>query len=60
MLPRSDRSTDGFKHFVNENEPVVCRPDEALDCFLGTKMDALIMGDFVLLRQGGKVTHKAK
>jgi len=39
---------------------VVCRPDEALDCFLGTKMDALIMGDFVLLRQGGKVTHKAK
>jgi len=23
----------------NENEPVVCRPEEALDCFLRTKMD---------------------
>jgi carbamoyltransferase len=34
----------------NENEPVVCRPEEALDCFLRTKMDALVIGDFVLLR----------
>jgi predicted NodU family carbamoyl transferase len=25
----------------NENEPVVCRPQEALDCFLRTKMDAV-------------------
>src|SRR5207253_5714299 len=24
----------------NENEPVVCRPEEALDCFLRTRMDA--------------------
>ena len=24
----------------NENEPVVCRPAEALDCFLRTRMDA--------------------
>jgi predicted NodU family carbamoyl transferase len=23
----------------NENEPVVCRPEEALDCFLRTKID---------------------
>jgi carbamoyltransferase len=29
----------------NENEPVVCRPEEALDCFLRTKMDALVIGD---------------
>ena len=28
----------------NENEPVVCRPEEALDCFLRTKMDLLVMG----------------
>ena len=28
----------------NENEPVVCRPSEALDCFLRTRMDALVMG----------------
>jgi carbamoyltransferase len=25
----------------NENEPVACRPNEALDCFLRTKMDRL-------------------
>jgi carbamoyltransferase len=34
----------------NENEPVVCRPEEALECFLRTEMDALVIGDFVLLR----------
>jgi carbamoyltransferase len=34
----------------NENEPVVCRPDEALDCFLRTKMDALVIGDTMLSR----------
>ena len=27
----------------NENEPVVCRPEEALDCFLRTKMDMLVI-----------------
>ena len=29
----------------NENEPVVCRPEEALDCFLRTRMDVLVLGD---------------
>src|SRR5262249_49089833 len=27
----------------NENEPVVCKPQEALDCFLRTDMDVLVM-----------------
>jgi carbamoyltransferase len=35
----------------NENEPVVCKPHEALDCFLRTKMDALIMGNVVISRR---------
>ena len=35
----------------NENEPVVCRPEEALDCFLRTKMDLLVMGSFFLKRK---------
>ncbi len=35
----------------NENEPVVCRPEEALDCFLRTKMDVLVMGSFVIARE---------
>jgi carbamoyltransferase len=34
----------------NENEPVVCRPEEALDCFLRTKMDLLVMGNFMISR----------
>jgi carbamoyltransferase len=34
----------------NENEPVVCRPEEALDCFLRTKMDVLVLGSFIIER----------
>ncbi len=34
----------------NENEPVVCRPEEALDCFLRTQMDALFLGNLMLHR----------
>ena len=34
----------------NENEPVVCTPQEALDCFLRTKMDCLVLGDWVVER----------
>ncbi len=28
----------------NENEPIVHRPEEALDCFLRTRMDAIVLG----------------
>lgn len=34
----------------NENEPVVCAPKEALDCFLRTKMDILVLGDYIIER----------
>ena len=34
----------------NENEPVVCQPVEALNCFLRTKMDVLVLGDFYIER----------
>jgi carbamoyltransferase len=34
----------------NENEPIVCRPEEALDCFLRTSMDVLFLGDFMISR----------
>lgn len=34
----------------NENEPVVCNPREALDCFLRTKMDMLVMGNWIIKR----------
>jgi len=32
----------------NDNEPIVCRPEEALDCFRRTQMDVLVMGNLVL------------
>jgi len=34
----------------NDNEPIVCRPEEALDCFERTQMDALVLGDFLITR----------
>jgi carbamoyltransferase len=34
----------------NDNEPIVCRPEEAIDCFLRTEMDALVLGDFLVTR----------
>jgi len=35
------------------NEPVVCYPEEALDCFLRTEMDVLALGGFFVERKGG-------
>jgi carbamoyltransferase len=35
----------------NENEPVVCTPAQALDCFLRTKMDRLVLGSHVVQRR---------
>lgn len=32
----------------NENEPVVNLPEEAIDCFQRTKMDALVLGNYIL------------
>jgi carbamoyltransferase len=31
----------------NENEPIVCTPAEAIDCFSRTKMDTLVIGSFI-------------
>ena len=32
----------------NENEPIVCTPQEAIECFLRTKMDALVIGNYLV------------
>ena len=40
----------------NENEPVVCKPEEALDCFLRTNMDVLVLGDVMIRRNGSAAT----
>ena len=35
----------------NENEPIVCKPVEALDCFMRTGMDRLALNRFILKRK---------
>lgn len=35
----------------NENEPIVCTPQEAINCFLKTRMDVLYVGNFALRRK---------
>jgi len=35
----------------NENEPVVCRPEEAMETFLRTQMDVLVLGNYFIFRK---------
>ena len=35
----------------NDNEPIICRPEEALNCFERTKMDVLVLGNLILEKQ---------
>lgn len=35
----------------NENEPIVCTPKEAIDCFLKTRIDVLYLGNYMVRRQ---------
>ena len=34
----------------NENEPIVCKPQEAIECFLRTNMDVLVLNNIVVQR----------
>jgi len=34
----------------NENEPIVNKPEEAIDCFLRTGMDVLVLGNYLITR----------
>jgi carbamoyltransferase len=34
----------------NENEPIVDTPEQALDCFFRTRMDAIVIGDTIIRR----------
>ena len=36
----------------NENEPIVCTPEEAIDCFQRTRMDVLGIGPFLIVKPG--------
>jgi carbamoyltransferase len=34
----------------NENEPIVCTPEQAIDCFRRTRMDCLAIGPFLVTK----------
>jgi carbamoyltransferase len=36
----------------NENEPICCTPEEAVETFRRTKMDVLVLGDYYVEKDG--------
>lgn len=48
--------------FNVRGEPIVCTPEDAYRCFLGTEMDALVLEDVVLLKKdvAGKMDASAR
>jgi carbamoyltransferase len=38
----------------NRHEPIVASPQDAIRCFLATKMDVLVLGDFYTTDRNGK------
>ena len=35
----------------NENEPIVNTPEQAIECFLRTKMDVLVLGNYLVAKE---------
>lgn len=60
--PRYWRLIRAFEHLTgvpvvlntsfNENEPIVCTPEEAIACFLRADMDVLVLQDLLVTRKG--------
>jgi len=51
------RREQGCPEVVNTSfnvrgEPIVCTPEDAYACFMRTEMDALVLGDFLLVKPG--------
>ena len=51
------KAATGFGILVNtsfniRDEPIVCTPEDAYRCFMGTEMDALAIGNFLLRKTG--------
>lgn len=43
---------------LNENEPIVCTPDDAIQCFLRTGMDAIVIGNWFVQRRNSDANEK--
>lgn len=44
----------------NENEPIVCTPEEAIECFLRTGMDILVLGSYYIVKNMVSFNTEAK
>lgn len=44
----------------NENEPIVDTPAQALDCFLRTQMDVLVIGSYLLLKPENQMSRQSQ
>ncbi len=50
----------GFPLVVNTSfnvrgEPIVCDPDDAIQCFMGTNLDVLAIGNFICIKEEQKI-----
>ena len=43
----------------NENEPIVMTPEQAVDTFSKTRMDVLVLGNYVVRREGREAVGAA-
>jgi len=41
--------------FNQAGEPIVCTPDDAIQCFLRAGLDALVIGDYLVRRRNDAV-----
>ena len=42
--------------FNVRGEPIVCTPEDAFRCFMGTKLDVLIIENFILLKNEQEIS----
>jgi len=42
----------------NDNEPIVCRPEEAIECFRRTRMDVLVLGNSIVTKRENSAAAK--
>ena len=46
--------------FNVRGEPIVCNPIDAFKCFMGTELDVLVIGNYLLLKEQQDLSLKVK
>ncbi len=73
MRRRTPSSTRSYHEFFDETgcpllvntsfnvrgEPIVCTPEQAFKCFMGTELDVLVIGNLLLLKEDQDPTLRA-